>query len=319
MNVTHQLITQVVLVPEITTKLLTYDRLRWYRSQTGRNGLYEAATSETPTSAVLQGVPISRVLTGKSLRLRIHGTTTLELTLAGPDPVSVSAVADQLTQASPLLTASVLDDALRIETVATGVSASLEVLASDAAPYLGLLVGEGAAGTGADNALVAGLSEYLFSDHQSGLSAWYAVEYRSSTTGVVSLRSAPFPTRALEGVPLSQLVGCFVRLCDLNGQPLAGRRVFIHNVFRPNRVVAGNRAWGVFRQYEELVTDLNGYAETLLVRGAMVDVTIAGTGFTRRITVPQTASLVDLLDPALNPEDEFGIQSAAIDFAIRTT
>lgn len=321
MLVTNQLITQVFLAPEITTKLLTYDRLRWYRSTTGRNGLYAAATALVPQPAVLRGTQLSRVLADKQLLLRINGSgTALEISFPGPDPVEASAVAARINALTSLVQASAVGSVLTIATVLTGTAASLEILGSEAVAPLGFLPGESAVGLGVDNTLEPGQSEYRFSDHQSSGMTWYLVEFLNATTGLTSPQSIPFRSRALESVPLARLIGCFVRLCDLSGRPLGGRRIFVHNVFMPNKVTAiDGRSWGVFRQYEELVTDPNGYAEVYLIRGATVDVTIAGTGFTRRIVVPSTGDLVDLLDPALDTRDEFGIETPQIDFAIRTT
>jgi hypothetical protein len=320
MLVTNQLITQVFLAPEISTKLLTYDRLRWYRSTTGRNGMYEQATALLPQPATLRGPQMSRVLTGKQLLLRVNGgAEALEITFAGPDPVEAADVAALINDQTALLVASAEGSQLSISTVLTGTAASLEILGSDAVAPLGFLPGESAVGLGVDNTLEVGQSEYRFSDHQSSGMTWYFVEFLNATTGLMSPQSIPFRSRALESVPLAQLIGCFARLCDLSGRPLGGRRIFVHNVFMPNKVTAGGKSWGVFRQYEELVTDPNGYAEVYLIRGATVDVTIAGTGFTRRIVVPSTGNLVDLLDPALDTQDEFGIQTPQIDFAIRTT
>jgi hypothetical protein len=320
MLVTNQLITQVYLAPEITNVLLTFDHLRWYRSSTGRNGFYEPATTAAAEPAALRSKPISRALTDTELLLRVNGATEVAVPFTGPDPVEVGDVAAAIATAAPgLLVVSVESGFLVIETVLSGSAAAIEVLASSAAPYLGLLVGETAIGTTADNTLVSGVSEYRFSDHQSSALTWYYVEYRNATSGLTSPRSITFRSRSLEGVPLNQLIGCYVRLCDLAGNPLGGRRVTVHNVFMPNKVVGDGKTWGVFRQYEEMVTDPNGYAEVLLIRGSTIDVTIGGTGFTRRIEVPTVGTIVDLLDPALDTRDEFGIQTPDIDFAIRTS
>jgi hypothetical protein len=319
MLVTNQMITQVFLAPEISKKLMTYDRLRWYRSTTGRNGFYEPATAEDPTPALLRGTQVSRALAGKTLRLRVNGTTEVNVTFTGPDPVTLLQVGAAIAAATPDIIASVSEPTLELATALTGSAASIEVLASEAAIALGFLPGEAVLGLSADNALLTGVSQYEFVDHQSSPTHWYTVEFRSSVSSAVSPRSISFASRAAESVPLSKLIGCFVRLCDLSGRPLAGRRVTIHNVFMPNRVEADGRSWGVFRQYEELLTDPNGYAELFIIRGSTIDVTIAGTGFTRRIKVPMTGTIVDLLDPSLDTQDEFGIHKSTIDFAIRTS
>ncbi len=318
-TVTNQLITQAYWVPEISLKIQSYDTMRWYRSPLGRVGYYEPATGPVATPAVLRGIQFSRALTGRRLKLLIHGVAELDLPFVGPDPVDTQAVADAINTATTLVVAEATDSDLEIRTVRTGSMASLEVLASDAAPYLGLVVNEAAVGLDADLPLVAGISEYRYDDYQANPLAWYAVELRNSNTGFSAPRSQPFPSRTKESIPLNQLIACYVRLADLSGRPIEGRRVIVHNVFVPNMVAAAGRSWGIFRQYEEAITDVNGYAEILLVRGATIDFTISGTGFTRRIVVPSIGTAVDLLDPALSIHDEFGIQLPSIDFAIRTS
>ena len=319
MIVTGQLITQSYLVPEISKQLLHYDRLRWYRSETGQNGYFSPITAETAQPATLMITPVTRALADRTLELRVHSLNTVFVPL-GPDPVELGDIADRVVAAAPdLLRAEVVFESVMVETVATGTAASIEVRPSAAAPYLGLYAGQGVAGFDADTVLLPEQSEYLLADYQSSPGRWYMVTFRSSESGVTSSPSAAFLSRAEDSVPWSKLVGSYVRLCDLAGRPLPGRRIFIHNVFQPNRVELTGRAWGVFRQYEEMITDQSGYAETRLLRGAVVDVTVAGTGFTRRVTIPAAATIVDLLDPALTDDDEFGVQTLNIDFAIRTT
>lgn len=319
MLVTNQTITQIFLVPDVSSKLMAYDRIRWYRSSTGRSGLYEAATAEDPEAAALLGTIQTRALHGTSLRLRVNGTTTVEVLFTDANPVTPAQVSAAISDAAVDLSATQDGNALRIATALTGAGASLEVLESDAAALLGFLPGETAVGLSADSALLNNISEYQFVDHQSSPQHWYMIEYRDSMTEFASPKSVAFPSRPTEGVPLNKLIGCFVRLCDLAGRPLMGRKVTIHNVFMPNRVEADGKSWGVFRQYEELITDPNGYAEAFLIRGSTIDMTISGTGFSRRIVIPLTGTIVDLLDPSLDTEDEFGIQASQIDFAIRTT
>lgn len=320
MKPTNTLITQSYLLPDLSVQMLRFDRIRWHRSTSGRQGYYEPATATLPEPAAIHIELRTRALAGKQLLLRINGASEpTAITFEGPDPVETEQVAAAIEAETPLLVVTPDGSGLRVGTAFGGIPASIEVLPCDAAPYLGLAVGDGAVGLGADQALNAGQSEYLFNDYQSSGSTWYTVELLNSITGVSSGKSVAFRTRADLSVPASEMIGCFIRLCDLKGLPLPGRRIFIHNVFMPNRVTANGRSWGIFRQYEELVTDLTGYAEARLIRGATVDVTVAGTGFTRRIKLPSLGTIVDLLDPGLNTQDEFGIQTPTIDFAIRTT
>jgi hypothetical protein len=186
---------------------------------------------------------------------------------------------------------------------------------TDAAPFLGWVVGDGAVGTDGDTVLVAGTHEYFFTDGNSDKDFWYKVHALHDSTGDEAELTPAFPAVEVDSVPKSQTIVAFIRLADMSGCPIEARKVVLHNVFLPD-VVSG---FGIFRHSTTLTTDRNGYAELRLVRGMVVDFSIDGTGFVRRITIPTTGDIVDLLDASLVTEDEFGIQEADIDFAIRTS
>jgi hypothetical protein len=319
MPVTNTLITQSYLLPDIATALLSYDRLRWYRSTTGQTGGYEAVTAALATAAELRGTPISAALNGKILQLRINGVTDIEVTFAGADPITGAEAAAEIEAASVLLAVSMDGAELVISTVATGTAASLEIVGGSAAPYLGLIIGDSITGLAADDTLVAGTHEYFLDDANSAEDYWYCVELRLADDSLISARSVPMPSRLVHSVPISETIGCFVRLADLAGRPLVSRNVTIYNVQMPNKFEVGASLWGVFRLSETAATDSSGYASMRLPRGATLDVSIEGTGFTRRITLPDVGDLVDLLNPDLAAGDEFAIQEPNIDYAIRTS
>jgi hypothetical protein len=319
MLVTSTRITQAFLVTVFPSG---FDRLRWYRSTAGRNGFFEPATWLTAMPATLRGLTQTRALNGLELKLRLAGGVVLDVPFTQSDPIELADVVSILNAASVLLDASSTPDGqLVISTALTGSFASIEVIDSTAVPFLGLLPGEAAVGLDADGVLDAGQAEYRLNDSQSSPLFLYRTAMIDSSTGQSLPPSAPFPSRTVEAISLDLLLGCFVRLADLTGRPLGGRRVIVHNVFVPNRVMdlATAKTWGIFRNYEELVTDPNGFASIFLLRGATVDITISGTGFTRRVVVPLTGSTIDLLSPSLSDTDEFGIQKPTIDFAIRTS
>jgi hypothetical protein len=321
MQVTNVRIEQAFVIPDVTVLMPAFDHLRWYRSTTGPTGLFAPATGPVATAAQLKGVAVTRALAGTTFRIRAAGAAELSLEL-GPDPVELVSVAAALSAlGAGFVTAVASGPELTITTSLTGSFATLEVLECSAAGLLGFVPGEVAVGLDADSALVPGEGMYRLIDFQSSPAFYYRT---AAVKGSVQApMSAPFPSRPVEAVPLDNLVGCFVRLCDLQGRPLGGRRVYIHNVFMPNKTedALSGRAWGVFRQFEEIVTDSNGYASLFLLRGAVVDVTISGTGFTRRLVIPEALSITqcDLLDATLSTRDEFGVQHPSIDFAIRTT
>ena len=321
MEVTNIRIEQAFVISDVTALMPAFDHLRWFRSTTGPTGQFEPATAAAASPARLYATQTTRALAGTTLRLRTAGVIEVGIDL-GPDPVEMTTIASLLnTAGAGFLTAAAAGPDLVITTTLTGSFATLEILDCTAAPLLGLLPGERSVGLDADNPLFAGEVMYRYTDFQSSPAFYYKT---AAIRGFVQApMSAPFPSRPVEAVPLENLIGCFVRLCDLQGRPLGGRRVYTHNVFLPNKTTdeTTGRVWGVFRQVEEMVTDANGFAWIFLLRGAVVDVTVSGTGFTRRVALPEASSITrcDLLDPLFSTQDEFGIQRPAIDFAIRTS
>lgn len=314
--VTNVPLLQSVFIPDFTA-LTAYNRIRWYRSRTGADGAFAAITAAAAAPAVLTATPGPYALNGKTLSLRVSGTTRTH-TFVAADPVSAATAAAELGMTG--VTGADVAGTLTLSSTATGITATLEVLESAAAPYLGLVVNSGAHGLAADSVLVApGTHAYELTDAQGDATWWYATEYRSSTGPAVSARSIPFLSRAPGATPVGTLLNCFIRLTDPSGNPVVGSRLTVHNVFVPDRVTSGTTSWGVFRNYVEAHTDATGYAAIQLLRGTTVDINIAGTGYTRRITVPTDVAIdsLDLLDPDLSTTDEFGIQVPNIPFAIR--
>ena len=318
--VTNQPIQLSYFVQDIASALLTYNRLRWHRSRTGQYGLYEAATAAAATPATILGTAISpHQVNGKTLTFKVSGVAAVSVTFATPDPVTTAQAVTAINLATPLVIASDDGGYLRLTTVTTGSLASIEITGGDAAPFLGFAAGAGAVGKDTDTILIAGTHEYFYTDQNSDSEFWYRVEFLNTVTAQTTGLGAPFPASQVQKLPASKTIVGYVRLSDLSGYPVEGRRVTFANVFLPNTVIDQNTRWGIFRHYAQMETDRNGYAEIRLIRGAQLDISIDGTGFVRRILVPSTGDVVDLLDPTLVVQDEFGIQEPQIDFAIRTT
>lgn len=319
-TVTQQPIQLSHFISNIASAMATYDRLRWWRGRTGADGTFEAATADAVAPASMLGTALTpHALNGRVFKFRVNGTTEVSVTFTGADPVSTAQAVAEIDSATALVTP--VDDGgyLRLTTVATGSGASIEILDGDANSFLGFEEGLGAVGLDLDTPLVSGTHEYFYTDQNSDLEYWYKAELYSSTTAATTGQGVPWPADQAQAVPRSNTIVCFLQISDMSGRAISGRRVIIANTFLPNQVVSGGVRWGVFRHYDKVVTDRNGYAEVRLLRGMSLDLHVEGTSFTRRITIPSTGDSVDLLDPALVSEDEFGIQEPNIDFAIRTS
>jgi hypothetical protein len=318
--VTNQPLPQVYLIVDIAAVLLTYNRIRWYRGREGANGAFEAATSATVQPASLLGTALTpHQLNGKTLKLRVNGITDVDVLFSDADPVTSAQAATAIDAASVLITAADEGGKVRITTVATGTGASLEVLEGDAAPYLGFLTGVASVGLGADVALSSGIHEYAFTDQNSSSDFYYKAELRNSATSAVSPLSIALPSTRPDAVPYAETIACYIRLAGHDGKPLCRRTISVHNINMPNSVTSGPLLWGIFRNSISMQTDTSGMATTRLIRGSVVDISVVGAGFTRRVTIPDTGDLVDLLDPSLATDDEFEIQEFNVDFAIRTS
>jgi len=313
--VTQLPLTFAFLVQDITTALLTFDRLEVYRSRTGLNGIYDPAMAAAAAPAALSGRNREpHQLSGKTLSFLVNGATQVDVTFAGPDPYTTAAAVADIIAATPLVTPSVGPNTeLVLTTVATGSAASIKILSSEAAPFLGFDTDQASIGLDAYVPLVVGQHEYRWTDQNSDPSFYYKWRLRHSVTMQVSEFSAPITAKEVQGLDYDATIGVFFKIYDLQGRPLSGRRATIANQFLPNLVSGG----GLFRHFSDLVTNDVGYAEGRLVRGAQIDFAIEGTNFVRRLQIPTVGDLVDLLDPALVIEDEFGIQQPNIDFAIR--
>lgn len=306
-------------VADIATALTTYNRIRWHRSRSGQNGAYSPATSATATAASITGTLTSpHQLSGKTFIFKVNGTEEVTVTFPIPDPVTTAEVITGISGETALAVGSDTDGKLTITTVATGSDASIEILGGDANEFLGFSEGDGAVGTDADTTLVAGTHEYFWIDENASTDWWYRVEFLHSTTAKTSGLGVPFSADQATTVSKSRTVVAYIRMADPSGMPIPGRRVFLSNVYVPNTVIDLTYNWGIFRNAVEMTTDRNGYASIRLVRGMVLDLSIDGTAFVRRITIPTTGDSVDLLDTALVAEDEFGVQEPNINYAIRT-
>jgi len=316
-TVTSQPLQLSYFVRDITTALLTYNRVRWHRSEDGPNGTFVPRTQAAATAAVLDSPLIEpHQLNGKEIKFQVNGVTDVALTVATVDPVSTADLITEIIGVTALVTPSDPGDGtLRLTTVTTGSGASIKIQDGDANAFLGWAEDDGAIGQDADTVLVAGTHEYFYTDQNSDREYWYKVEFLHSSTAATTGLGVAFPANQVDAVPKSQTIVAFIRWADMRGYPIECRNAAIHKVFLPD-VASG---FGIFRHSTTLTTDRKGYAEVGLVRGMVVDLSLDGTGFVRRITIPTAGDSVDLLDTSLVAEDEFGIQEADIDFAIRTS
>lgn len=318
MPITNMQLTLSQVLVDPATAVATYDSMRWFRSITGPSGVYEQISAHTVQPAVLTGTfREPHALNGKTLLFKVNGVTTVSVSFSGADPYSTASAISDINGATGLVVAS--DDGfshVRLTTALTGTGASIEILESDGALALGFQTGDFAIGQDADLVLSGTQHEYFFTDGNASKDYWYKTQLLNSVSLVVAPQSAPIPGSEVPVLAYDLLIPAYVKVVDMRGRPIEGRGIVIANVFLPNTVGAYN----IFRHYEDIETDETGYAVVRLLRGSVLDVHVEGSNFTRRVKLPLVGDPVDIInlfDPSLSAEDEFGIQQPDIDFAIR--
>lgn len=303
--------------------LQQFDVLEIWRSRELPSGPYEVLTTAGNTPARLpigaadpptspQNGPYVNA-TGKTLELLL-GEEALICTITGTDPLYSGQIALQITaQALGKLRAYVNGATLAIETEEVGGGARLEATGGDLAALIDLPLNTPAFGHEAYLPLIAGVTQYHFTDQQGSTAYFYKVRLRNRLLNQVSEFSEPLSPLSTPEVT-DTAIG-FVDLTDMDGSAMEGREVRLYSRFNGRlsngRVVAGFS--------KTALTDTNGHIEFVLVRGLPITVAIAGTLLVRDLVVPTdpTVTIFNLLDPALGSNDVFKVQIPDIPYATR--
>jgi len=329
-TVTGQVIT-LSLQAATADWLGSFDQMEVWKSTSGPAGPYmemTAASWEPPTfPSDLYGVapPSPSVtgqlapITGLVLSLLLDETTEIDITFTGGSITYASAAAQIQTQSNQSLVSFVWTDGrLVLQGKEPGNNAILRVLGGDAAPLLGLpttIPSSAAYGKDARINLTSGQSAYQYTDYHGDPSYYYKTRYRQASTNTVSNFSNPFSAFRPQAVdPTIQVLGT-VDIVDAQGRPVQNREVSVSTRF--GGVVVSSLA--VVPRDIRALTDENGHAEFMLLRGLQISVSIAGTQLVRDITVPtdQTVTTFGLLDPGVGCNDVFVVQVPEVDFVVR--
>lgn len=309
-----------------------FDQLEVWKSLLGQGGPYVELTSSDwevptfpmdligqtpPTDTVTgQAVPIS----GLTLELLLNGKTPVVVSFTGSNPLTFAAAATQAqTQSNGLLQAFVWTDGrFVLRGTSPGIGSVLHVTGGDAAPLLGLpttLPYSYAYGRNPRVALVPGQSAYEFVDPHGSRQIFYKTRYRQASTGNVSAFSNAFFAGQPARVAQDKLILGTIDLVDASGKPVHNREILVYSRFGGS-VVGGA---GVVPLDLRRLTDNAGHAEFNLLRGAKLQLAVAGTQLTRDIVVPTDPALTqfNLLDPGVGSDDVFQVQVPDVDFVVR--
>jgi hypothetical protein len=309
-----------------------FDSLEVWRSRTTAQGPFDPLMGDGWQVAALPrgappppAVPLTGPLVtivGTELELLVNEETALTVTFTGTDPLTYAQVVAQIiSQGESLINAYVAvaqSSLIVLTTVQAGALASLRVTGGDAAAILGFSTTDPsniAFGFDARIALKPGVAAYQYVDHSGSPDFFYKTRFFNSVSRTTSAFSPAFSGATVSSLQPANLVRGTVDLVDAGGVALTNRAVLLYPKFSGARVEGKTLVDGG----AEVLTDVNGHAEFVLVRGQPFTVAIAGTDIARDFTTPTdpTVDTFDMLDPAISANDVFNVQEPNLDYATR--
>lgn len=307
-----------IFVAELANVMALYDKIEVQRSATAPPSTSEVdlTTASSQPARMVGTVEGPYLLNGKTLTFKVNGTQ-VSVTFTYADPIAITQVVDavnaMLVAGGTRATADAYQGCLRISTQDNGTQFTLEVISGSAVGVLGFTNGQKTNGTAARIVLTVGVEQYEFDDGSGLASYYYRSRFYNSSNGTYSAWSDWIQGTTSAAVDASQLIIAQVKLAALDGTALPGKKIAISNAFQPSKA----DGYGIFGTTIILETDGTGRAETTLVKGSLIDVIFSGTSIARRIRVPASGSVFDLLDDSLVVGDEFQIQVPDIPYAPR--
>ena len=308
-----------IYVAELVNVMTLYDVIQVQRSTTAPPTTTEVdLTADTAQPAELIGtVEGPYTINGKTFVLKVDGTQ-VSVTFTSPNPVALPDVVDELNAAFTAagVNATASDDGtgkLKLETDNSGTQYTLEIISGSALTDLGFTVGDKDNGEAQHILLVAGTENYEFDDGSGQASYYYRSRFFNTVTGVFSGWSDWELGTTGAAVDAAELIVAKVYLAGLDGVAQADANIVIVNAFDQVKV----DGYGIFGSSVTLTTDGTGYAETVLVKGSLVDVIFPGTSIVRRVQVPTTGTEFDLLDDSLVVDDQLEIKRPELPYAPR--
>lgn len=304
--------------------LVLFDRIEVHRSESGVGGPYIEITAPASAPALLTGTvggPLQFVnVLGLDLDLELNEAVvpTINFTVAAPATIAQVAAFISSLSIAGLVAGLDLDGKLALSTSLTGTGATLKTPSGTALTELGFAVDQFDNGENPRIILASGVFSYPFTDQSGDETNFYKTRFVSSVSGATSDFSDPQQGTTGTIISAANLVTAKVVLVNVDGSADEGVEVILQELKTPLSI-EGATAIG---RRKILTTDALGRAETLLIRGSLIEFAIAGTSIARRITVPDATAApteFDLLDATLETEDTFGIFTANLPAAVRRT
>ena len=314
MTLTNEPHKVLVFVPDPTATLVDFDRILIQKSTTGTSGDYQDLLWVSAQPAELTGTKKEGFngLNGKDFTFKADG---VEYTVSFTTEYSAADVATRINAVTGLP----VNDAggyVRIQSGTSGMSSTLEIHeSSEAGVILGFYSGTYDQGRDLWTTIVAGTRLYTITDPHSDNDYWYRYIFVNSTTYARSEESAPFNARPLGAIDPSYLIYGTGVIADLEGNPVAGKKIVVYNRYVPT-VVDGALLDGPEAVIYE--TDEQGLIAIPFIHGSKVSIGIEDTKLRRDVDVPTSGDSFDLLDQSVL-DDRLGITYYPIVDGERTT
>jgi len=306
-----------IYVSNLSNVMGLFDKIQVHRSESGELGpFYEITASSAQAAKLIGSVSSPFTVNGLTLKLKVDEGSEQTITFVTADPINIDDLVDFLN--TNLIGATASEDVgkLKISSDVTGTVSVVEITGGTALTALGFLVGDRDTGEDARISLQTGVTEYQYDDRSGDHDYYYKVRYYNSVTFAVSSFGPAVKGDVGSVLPPSDLIKAVVDLASLDGKPVADREVSFYNKYVPPLVLSDYMIVGA---EVKLYTDRVGHAETMLVKGSTVVVSIAGTNIVREIVVPTTGTEFKVNDAIAAADDLFQIQIPDIPAAVRRT
>lgn len=306
-----------VTVVKLANVMGLFDLIQVHRSESGIDGPYYEITAASPAAATLLGSETGDfTLNGLTLKLKVDEGSEQTVTFTTADPINIDDTIDILNDQLTGITATEESGAVRLTSDTTGTVSTLEITGGTALTELGFTSGDRDTGEDSRVSLQADVETYEYDDQSGDPDFYYKVRYYDSGSGQVSDYGAASKGDVGSVLPPSDLIKAIVQLAAMDGKPVTDRKVVFYNKYVPPLVIS---EYLIADREIVVSTDQLGYAETMLVKGAQIVVSIAGTNIVRHITVPSTGSDFSVNDSIAAADDLFQIQTPDIPAAVRRT
>jgi len=295
-----------------------FDQVVVWRSRGAEGGPYEELTANMWRGArlPLTGLdqpsvfvaPAAVNVVGKVLKFLVNEKDTISITFTGVKPLTQAQAAAQIATQSLGRLRSWVDTNVKlvVETAEPGTGATLRVIASDAASFLGLPTtapDDLSFGKEARLTLTGGTGRYLFSDKAGSSNYFYRTRFRNRFNNTASEFSPVYGASEQISVDPANIVAGYLDLVGLDGKSLVGIEVSLRAPFI-GQLVAGKLVAG-----QDLMkkTDADGHVEFTLMLGQKYVLAISGTNIAKEIEAPTDTNVTSflLVDDDFSTQDDY--------------